>query len=121
MKAPMPFMQQMQSEMEKFSALKAADRKKYLDKRIDEMEGWRKLMQPVAALASAARGSGGGGGGGGNGGQGRPFGGMSRDEMRRAILDNTSPTQRAQMSEFFREFQIRRNERGMEPLPMPRF
>jgi len=120
MKTPPAFVQQMQAEIEKFALMKAADRKKYLDKRIDEMEGWRKLMQPVAAIAGAAKG-GAGAAKSTDDGQRRPFGGMSRDDWRRNMLDNSSPKQRAQMSEFFREFQIRLSQRGMEPLPMPRF
>jgi hypothetical protein len=37
------------------------------------------------------------------------------------MLDNTTPEDRAMMGEYMRQVQDRRRERGMPPLPGPRF
>jgi hypothetical protein len=92
--------------------LSADQRRAALDKQIDEMERMRKEFEK-------RRGQGGGPRMGPPGGFGRGAGGGDRNQMRKRMLDNTSPQQRAMFDEYFRDVAQRRKERGLPPLPGP--
>jgi hypothetical protein len=42
-----------------------------------------------------------------------------RNQVRKKMLDNTSPQQRAMFSEYFKQLEQRRKERGMPPMRGP--
>jgi hypothetical protein len=42
-----------------------------------------------------------------------------RDQFQKRMLDNTSPTERAMFSEYFKDMESRRKERGLPPLGGP--
>lgn len=92
----------MQSGMQNYFAAPPEDRKKILDKQIDQME----LM--AKAFASA---------GGMRGGPPRGGGEDGRNNWRKQMIDRTSPGQRAQFNEYFRAMEERRKERGMGSMP----
>ena len=127
---PPPFVRQMQKNIRSYFELPADQRKAALDRQIDEMESRRRQMTERFAKAGGPPGGGPPGGGPGFGG-GPPGGGpggnrgatdpQRRMEMTRRMLDNTTPEDRAMMSEYMRQVQDRRRERGMPQLPGPRF
>ena len=118
-----------QEHLNKFFDLSPKDQIAQLDKEIDaevrrdaEREKRRKERagQGDAGRGRGGQGGGGGPGGGGPGGGGGRAGGGgggrggSRDslERRKSYLDNTSPTSRAQRSEYRRMRDERRKQRG---------
>ncbi|MBI2827633.1 MAG: hypothetical protein HYX69_23400 [Planctomycetia bacterium] len=124
MKTPPPFAQRFQKDIEEYFALPAEKRREFLDRQIDQMEARRKEMQQMFAAGGFGRPGGGGsgqgnarpgGGGAGSGGQPR-FDPQRGSEMRKRMLDMTTPEQRAQFSEFARAMSDRRKERGMPPI-----
>jgi len=112
---PPPFARAMQKRIRDFFELSPDKRKEALDRSIDEGEARRREMEKRFAAN-----------GGRPGGFGPPFGGRNMDSQQRAsmakrMLDNTSPQDRAQMSEYGRQMQERRRERGLPPMRGPRF
>ncbi|MBY0528536.1 MAG: hypothetical protein K2R98_34415 [Gemmataceae bacterium] len=103
----------------------------YLDKQIDQFEAmrqqWKAKMDsgeiprpqwrgPNGGPPGAGGATGGPGGGTANAGGNAPRPGPSveeRDKGRRERLDMSTPEQRAQRAEYFRQVQQRRQERGM--------
>lgn len=129
---PPPFVRDMQKNMVAFFDLPEAERKKELDKQIDEWEKRRKEREKSRAERDKSGGGppGAGGPGGGPPGGGGPGGGFGggrgnwndpgkQAQMRKAMLDNTTPQQRAMFSEYFSEMAKRRQERGLPPMPGP--
>lgn len=114
---PPPFMREMQRNIVAFFDLPEDKRKAELDKQIDDMEKRRKQWEK----GRGERGKGGGGRppGGPGGFGGRNMDPSKQNEMRKKMLDNTSPQQRAMFGEYFRELQERRKERGLPPMPGP--
>ncbi len=119
------FQQRMEREMEEFSKLSKAEQTAFLDKRIDQMEAFRKKI----GFENAAKGNPGppepgssppflGPGGPPPGGRGGPPGPPSRDMMRH-MLSNTSPKQRALMTKFMDAMRTRMKERGIAEPPRP--
>ena len=99
----------MEQEMDAFFSLPPEKQKVELDKRIDQMEKWRKDR--------AARGNGnadrGGGRRGGGGDRGRNASEQERNKWRKRMLDNTTPKQRAQWRAYRDMMDQRRKERGL--------
>jgi hypothetical protein len=119
------FQQRMEQEMEAFSKLSKAEQNVFLDKRIDQMEAFRKKGGPGNAAKgnSGPPGPGGpppflGPGGPPPRGGGGPGGPPSRD-MTRHMLSNTSPKQRAMMTKFMDAMRNRMKERGIAEPPRP--
>jgi hypothetical protein len=113
---PPPFARQMQKNIVAYFDLPADQRRAALDKQIDEMERMRKEFEKRRGERGGPHGARRGppGGFGGN------MSAAQRNEMRKRMLDNTSPQQRAMFDEYFRDLAQRRKERGLPPLPGPR-
>jgi hypothetical protein len=112
---PPPFMRQMQKNVRDYFDLSDADKKKALDKQIDEMERFRKQME--SRRDGERRGRGGPGGGF------RGFGGdpSRAQQFRKDMLNNTNPMDRAMFGEYMSQLQRRRDQRGLPPMRGPRF
>lgn len=113
--------QEMQSHLAKFFALSPDERKKELDKQIDEMEKRRKQREKERAeRANRDRGDGGGRGGPGGGGPGGfdrgSQTGADRLARQKDRLNNTTPELRSMRGDYFRMMQDRRAERGLPPV-----
>jgi hypothetical protein len=109
------FQQHMEKEMENFSKLSKTEQNAFLDKRIDQMEAFRKKGGPGTGGPPPFFGP---PGGPPPGGGGRPHGPPSR-EMMRHMLSNTSPKQRAIMTKFMDAMRNRMKERGIAEPPRP--
>jgi hypothetical protein len=119
-------MRGMQNGVKSYFAAKPEDRKKVLDKQIDQTEMMRKAFMSSGMMGGGPPGGGGGQGqaGGGTAHAGGPPGGPprgggeeGRNSWRKQMLDSTSPGQRAQFNEYFRVMEERRKERGMGSSP----
>lgn len=93
-----------------FADLPLEERKPYLDKRIDEMEKFMAAMRQMGPPN-------GGGPGGPPRGERNFGGGGTRQERARGMLNNTTPEERALISEYFTALGERRKERGMPGFP----
>ena len=93
-----------QAEMAKYFRMSRADKTRFLDEQI------RRTQRP-GSQASAS----GGGSGPGQRTDGGTRGGSDaqRDERRRERLDSTTPAERAQMAQFFRDLAARRSQLGL--------
>jgi hypothetical protein len=123
-----PMAKRMRQSVVDYFNLPEKDRVALLDKHIDEMEKMRKdfakrMKDRQAKGGGGPGGFGGRGGGPPGGGPGGPRGpggpGGDRNEMRKKMLDNTSPQERAMFSEYFQQMSDRRKERGLPPLGGP--
>jgi len=110
---PPPFMRQMRQNVRDFFDLPPSERTKALDRQIDEFEKRRKQMEQRMGQGQGGPGGGPRGGFGGGGG-GDP---ARQNDFRKRMLDNTTPQDRAMMSEYFREMQKRRQQRGLPGFP----
>jgi hypothetical protein len=108
-----PMAKRMQQTVVSYFDLPEKERKAALDKDIDRMETFRKEMEKRRASGGGPPGPPGGFGNRGNMGDGQ------RDQMRKRLLDNTSPTERAMFSEYFKDMEGRRKERGLPPMGGP--
>jgi hypothetical protein len=106
-----PFAKRMQQTVVAYFDLPPQDRKAALDKDIDRFEKMRKDMEKRRASGDRPPGPPGGGRGNMDAGQ--------RDQFQKRMLDNTSPTERAMFSEYFKDMESRRKERGLPPLGGP--
>ncbi len=100
----MPMMaKRFEEEYDKLAKMTPEEQRKEMDKRIDEME---------------ARGGPGGPGGGGPGRGGRPpMDAKKMDEIRKKMLDWTTPEQRSKFENGMRMMNERREERGLPAMP----
>lgn len=105
-----PMVKRMQQTMVSYFDLPEKDRKAALDKDIDRMEKFRKDMEKRRASGDRPP--------GGFGNRGNMDAGQ-RDQMRKRMLDNTSPTERAMAGEYFKDLEDRRKERGLPPMGGP--
>jgi len=103
---PPEFVRRMQKDMVDFFDKPKAEQDKILDKQIDEFEKRRKQWEKNRGDRSK------GPPGGFRGGN---MDGKAANDMRKKMLDNTSPQQRAMMGEYFERMNQRRQERGMPP------
>jgi len=89
------FMKMMEQQIDRFLAMPPEEQRKQMDQRLDEMQA-----------------RGGGPPGGGPGGDRSP---AQFDQMRKRMLDASSPQQRAKIERAMEVFQQRAKERGMNP------
>jgi len=101
--------EQQQKRMKEYFSLSPQEKKAYLDAQIDRMEQWRR------ELAKA----GDGGDTGPGWGQRRFLSPEERDKRRRDRLDMTTPEERAERAEFFKDLQARRQQRGLGSFGFP--
>lgn len=114
-----PMAKRMRQSVVDYFNLPEKDRVALLDKHIDEMEKMRKDFEKRMKDRQA---KGGGPPGGPGNGPPRGFGGGpggDRNAMRKKMLDNTSPQERAMFSEYFKQMSDRRQARGLPPLGGP--
>jgi hypothetical protein len=101
--------QRFQQELERYARMSAAEKKHYLDERIDRMEKMRQQF--------AQRNPGGTGGpgafGAGPGGRGQGMSAEQREQRRKERLDLTTPEFRALMDQFRKDMNQRRQQRGL--------
>jgi exonuclease VII large subunit len=101
--------QRFQQELERYARMSAAEKKHYLDERIDRMEKMRQQF--------AQRNPGGTGGpgafGAGPGGRGQGMSAEQREQRRKERLDRTTPEFRALMDQFRKDMNQRRQQRGL--------
>ncbi len=129
------FRQRMDEHLREFAAIPEDQRDEFLDRDIDRMEQMRRDFEKRRAERGSEGGRDGGGGPPGPGfGRGGPPGGgpgagrgdrgnrgprseEDREDWRRRRLDNSTPEQRALMTEYFKALAERRKERGLDPMP----
>lgn len=98
-----------EGELKRYSQMSAAEKSRYLDERIDQMEKMRQQFaqrNPSASGQGPAGGPGQGPRGGGN------LSAEERDKRRRERLNETTPEFRAMMDNFRRDMANRRQQRG---------
>lgn len=125
------------ANMNAFFSAKPADRDKVLDQQIKSQQMMQKAMMAAGGFGGGRGGPGGGppgggpggggpgggaggggaaGGGGPGGGGGRGgWGGGNAETARKQMLDGSSPSQRAQMTEYREAMDRRRKELGLGP------
>lgn len=108
-----PFAKRMQQTVVAYFDLPEKDRKAALDKDIDRFEKFRKDMEKRRASGDRPPGPPGGFGNRGNMDAGQ------RNQFQKKMLDNTSPTERAMFTEYFKDMENRRRERGLPTLGGP--
>ena len=99
----------------RFSRMSPAERVAFLDEQIRRMEAARRQRQASGGGAGAGNSQGPGGS------RGRP--GLSseqRDQLRRNRLDNTTPQERQQRADYFRQLADRRLQLGLPARPFGR-
>lgn len=117
-------MRQMQRDAAAYAALRADQRQAFLDKKIEEMEKrrqeWAASRQQDGGAGGPGAGGGGPGGGSGNGQQGGPGGGRGRDatgqrQVQRiaAMMDKSTPMERAQLQQYMSDMSNRRQQSGL--------
>lgn len=103
------FMRMFEAQTDRFLAMSPEEQRKEMDKRIDDMKA--RMNAP---------GQGGpppGGGAGGPGGNGPRPSAQQMDEMRKKMLDWTTPEQRAKFEKVMQKYSERLKQRGMDPMP----
>ena len=89
-------------QMDRFFKLSRREQVAFLDQQIDRTETQRR-QQPTAAAAP------------GNAGGQRSLSTEDRERRRKERLDQSTPEERAQRAEFFRQLNDRRQQRGLPP------
>jgi hypothetical protein len=108
----------MAADMQRYAQMSRAERTRYLDENIRRMEERRRQAQ--AGQGAGARG-GPGQAGAGSAGTNRPaLSPAERDQRRRQWLDDTSPEFRAQLDQYRKDMQARRQQLGLPASPPPR-
>lgn len=106
-----PMARRMRETVVAYFDLPEKDRKAALDEQIDQMERFRKQREQERGNRPAGGGPPGGGPPGGF--RGGNMDQTQRNELRKKMLDQTSPQERAMFSEYFQQMNNRRKERGM--------
>jgi hypothetical protein len=109
-----------QEQMNRYFAMSQAEKTRHLDEQIQRMEERRRQFQANAAQRGGSPGGGpngrGPGGAGGPGQPGAPDRSVAtRDRERQARLDSTSPTERAQFTQYMKDLNARRTQLGLPP------
>jgi exonuclease VII large subunit len=114
--------QRFQQELERYAKMSAADKRRYLDERIDQSERMRQQFARQNPNGTGPRPGGGGPGtfAAGPGGSGGPGGRPAtspeeRERRRKERLDQTTPEFRALMDQFRKDMNARRQQRGLPP------
>jgi hypothetical protein len=103
--------QRFEAEIARYSALSAAEKKKLLDEQIDRMESMRRQNTNNGANAGPPPGA----GIPNSGGQQKTP--EQRERRRQERLDQTSPEFRAQMDQYRKDMEQRRQQRGLPSSP----
>jgi hypothetical protein len=103
------FRKRRKQQLERYFTLSAEDKEKMLDQLIDRMEARRRQWQQNRANSAAGQ----------NGQERTGRGGWSRlsaeerDQRRRQWLDSTTPEERSQRDQFWKDLRSRMNQRGL--------
>jgi hypothetical protein len=122
-----PQRERMKAELDRYFALSAKDRKKYLDERINADEAARKARTAAGTPPRPGPAPGGPGGANGPGGRSRDGTPLTPDqieERRKQMLARTTPEERAahdRMRQLMTDLNKRRQERGLPPAGLPGF
>lgn len=108
-----PFAKRMQQTVVGYFDLPEDQRVAALDKEIDRFEKFRKDMEKRRSERGGQPGGGGPPRGFGN------RGNMNESDMRKRMLDNTSPQERAMFGEYMQQMQDRRRQRGLPEMGGP--
>ena len=108
-----PFAKRMQQTVVGYFDLPEDQRVAALDKEIDRFEKFRKDMEKRRSERGGQPGGGGPPRGFGN------RGNMNENDMRKRMLDNTSPQERAMFGEYMQQMQDRRRQRGLPEMGGP--
>lgn len=113
------FRSSMRARIDAYFDAPAEQRTAVLDRQIDQEEWFRKAYEATRAVTAAVGGS---PAGGAPSGGGPPRGGNEedRDKWRKALIDRTSPAERARFVEYRRAIEERRQNRGLPPSPWGR-
>ena len=116
------FRSSMRARIDAYFDATAEQRTAVLDRQIDQEEWFRKAYEATRAVTAAVGGNASGGTGGGPAGGGPPRGGNEEDrnKWRKAIIDRTSPAERARYVEYRRAIEERREQRGLPASPWGR-
>jgi hypothetical protein len=99
-----------EEQLKRYSQMSAADKTRYLDERIDQME---KMRQQFGQQNGGPRQPGGQGAVGTNGPGGQSLSPEDREKRRKERLNQTTPEFRALMDNFRKDMAARRQQRGM--------
>src|SRR5205814_2308924 len=98
-----------EADLKRYSQMSAAEKTRYLDERIDQME---KMRQQFAQRNPNVTGQGPAGGPGAGPRGGANLSAEERDKRRRERLNETTPEFRALMDNFRKDMASRRQQRG---------
>jgi hypothetical protein len=116
------FRSSMQARIDAYFDARPEQRTAVLDRQIDQEEWFRKAYEATQAVTAAVGGNTAGGTGNPPAGGGPPRGPSEEDrnKWRKAIIDRTSPAERARYVEYRRVIEERRTARGLPPSPWGR-
>jgi hypothetical protein len=97
------FREKQQKDMKRYFAMSKQEKQKHLDSQIDRMEQWRR---EAAANKGAGPGT-------SPPSKRRTTDPEEREKRKKERLDRTTPEERAQRAEFFKDLQARRQQRGL--------
>src|SRR5438876_4100795 len=115
-------MRRQQDRMARYAHMSPAEKRRYLDEEINRQEEMRRRMQQQPNGNRPAGGPGGPGMAFGPGGRGNrpPPSAEEKEKRRKQMLDRTTPEFRANMDQFRRDLEARRQQRGL-PATAPGF
>src|SRR5262249_14787191 len=114
--------QKRQEEMKRYFAMSPSEKTTYLDAQINRMEQMRKQREAAQKAQGSAGGAGSptSSGAAPPGGPGPPRSQEERERLRKERLDDSTPEERAQRDQYFKDLQARRAQRGLPPMNRPR-
>ena len=104
--------QKQQEQMDRYFAMSPAEKQKYLDDQINRAEEARKKRE----AARAAQGSANVPPPNPTFASGNPRSQEDRERLRKERLDDSTPEERAQRDQYFKDLQARRAQRGLPPI-----
>ena len=113
-------MRREQDRMSRYAKLSPADKRRYLDEQINRQEEMRRRMQQQPGNGNRPPGGPGGPGmafGPGGRGKGPPPSAEEKEKRRKQMLDRTTPEFRANMDQYRRDLEARRQQRGLPATP----
>jgi hypothetical protein len=111
----------MAADMQRYAAMSPAEKTRFLDERIKRTEERRRQAQAGQAPGGSGLRGGPGQAGASAAGTNRPApSAAERDQRRRQWLDDTTPEFRAQLDQYRKDMQARRQQLGLPATPSPR-
>src|SRR5438876_11139476 len=110
-------MRREQDRMSRYAKLSPADKRRYLDEQINRQEEMRRRMQQQAANGNRPPGAPGMAFGPGGRGNRPPPSAEEKEKRRKQMLDRTTPEFRANMDQYRRDLEARRQQRGLPATP----